>query len=411
MPKLLVWPMFGIISLAILCPFSFAQVRSELIQSVLRNQALHLNEEVTHALQNCVQSQNSRPSNPDAPIAIHVISPDLEGVREVVMHNAERTDRVANSGIIAYMRDSVLADDNFFDSAVRFYTALRTADVARHATFDLSPMQNEATFDVWEMAMNATQRDPYMALRVLALYGHDNQNQMLGTLGLSGQDCRVALLDAIMPLYNSNLYLRGAMAGQGYSANTISEGLAVGAACRALQNRALRMLCNDNRADYQGDYYHVIAGAFLGCRGRIRSAQYQGASPLIHYGAGNLNGQYLNRVAQYKIARFNEELDELAQTHHEYRDMIRIMRHRLNEADFRNPESPLLPPLATLRSGFWGSLLNSNINEADYAQMVTILRRYRFEINFRVRQHALGMSFGQAHCEGRAQLSPVCGVN
>ena len=88
-----------------------------------------------------------------------------------------------NEGFINYARDSIVSDERFFTQAYRFYRELRTRDASRRSrTYIRSPIQEVAEFDVYQLALQIAGGNPYSALRLMAVYGHDNINNELNVV-------------------------------------------------------------------------------------------------------------------------------------------------------------------------------------------------------------------------------------
>lgn len=237
----------------------------------------------------------------------------------------------------------------------------------------------------------------------------------------SGHRCRVRALDSVGPVANATLYLNGAIGGPRgefrYPDPLIQEGQHVAELCSqiTIDDSLIRNLCNDSYADYQGDYYHVIASAFTTCRRDIMNrASNRGFSiTLIPTSVGDRIALDAARTA--KIQKFQEEIPNLE-----------TMERHLQELRLQNAPEDQIRPLNTrisvtrlLRSGYSRlqarrhSLLasfeqectQSRCTRIEYDAAYAILHRYEFEVKFRVEQHRMGIIFGRQVCQSLTSLS------
>ena len=125
---------------------------------------------------------------------------------------------------------------------------------------------------------------------------------------------------------NSTLYLNGSI-GLFYSDALVKAGQAIARDCNSPDfNEGDRSLCNDLHEDYQGDYYHVITAAFLGCRQAIMTKQDSSLLNTIAMSTGLVDQAYLTLVRMYKIDRFVEQVSG-------NRPLYKALRTALTEYD------------------------------------------------------------------------------
>jgi hypothetical protein len=204
-------------------------------------------------------------------------------------------------------------------------------------------------------------------------------------------------MDLVKP-EQSQLYHNAAIPAASYDAKTINDAQQITDRCNAnaalLEGHQLaselHRLCNEKRTSYQADYYHVITSSFLNCRGEIaweREAHLPSTIlPFMYFADESTRASQEYFVRNYKYDRFVEEIQRAKLP---YR-ISTVLLHGLEA--IRNNQSPY----KTLN---WYVLMSNQ--PQDVRQMVTsILERYKFEINFRVYQHALGARYAQGQCAG-----------
>gem|GEM_PF-4091094 len=334
--------------------------------------------------------------------------PRLSAYRQVYNHGNQTTDRHANNGIKSYMATSLVTEPAFFRASFAFYRWLREQDetwtAANKAKLEpwkdvgVSPIDvTPGTDQIWDKALSFSGGNKYMAMKVMAVYGHDN---MANTLGEQTSDCRAQILDKIKPNAPSQLYQSPAIKGVGYSSDKVSEGNKIGSNCKtAVANlaktnaslaRITDTLCNDGYSSYQGDYYHVIASAFITCRGEIAANNKSGAGHLLGGIVAaalddSASAARISAIRTYKVSRFKEEINaaNIPTTWKVFLKMT-IGKIAINVNPF---------DAAWLAFG-----LSLSSEEAKMVQ--AIVERYRFEINFRSYQNNLGSQFALSHCSG-----------
>ncbi|MGK5082593.1 hypothetical protein WDW37_04745 [Bdellovibrionota bacterium FG-1] len=327
----------------------------------------------------------------------------IRGISDVTFYDDKDSDAGANNGVVAYMSDSVESDRILFEAAYRFYAKLKIADDHRKKhEYQMTPIQEVAEFDVMKMALQEAHGDPYLATKVLAVFGHDNEANDF----LHGR-CRSDLLTALKPADNSTLYLNGAIQELRYSAQDVAFGAKIARACEKMPfspdsyKSQIKIACNDNFGDYQGDYYHVIMAAFLGCR---RTIIDHATSPILS-SLGPMTAVtdrlYLRGVREYKTDRFDERVFLLEKLGGENAILPKILKIGLDR--IRNRISPALPT----RSQIVQKVHHPCPTEV-YTQAAAILQRWEFEVDFREKQHKMGMEYGRSLCEKQTSLLSHC---
>jgi hypothetical protein len=327
---------------------------------------------------------------------------------DVMTSGGGGTDRTANSGIIRYNRQSVLAREALYQSAFLFYRDLKQLDLSsRGAPGDPSGAGIEAksSRNLLQLARESVKKatgkdDALLAMKVLALYGHDNRFNFLSTGGGSNSNsCRLKLLDAMKPNANSSLYLNGAL-GREYWEDDVARAAAVDKECRAAAaglSAVERDMCGEYTS-YQADYYHVVTSAFLNCRCLAR-----GNSVVQDMTGGLQRNAYLWMAAKYKSDRFDEEIkaglksaghtpavDLLAKAWSEKGglDMTGSWKLTCDSAK----ASVCVDRLQMDSWGWKGWCSNiSGCSDAHVSAAKALIARYAFEINFRVDQHFMGV--------------------
>lgn len=342
----------------------------------------------------------------------------VRGAGDVLLHSGRVTDAEGNWGIISYMRQSLLSDDAFFEASYRFYKELRQkeGDLDAPAAID-----DKAPGDVLEAALRAAKGDRYLALKVLALYGHDNVKHALGALDRTSaeSDCRFQILDKLQPRKGSSLYRSGGIPALAYTSAQVDRGKQVAENCKKEGWMGLvGLLCNDSTPRYQADYYHVVTAAFLGCRRAIqeREAAQGSRSSLVTVMSAGVDAAYLRLVAQYKIDRFREVVESKQEgarnskaVPSEVRQMLELVREGLER--LAAGTKPALPAYDSWQVDFAGHVPMPHRYRPPrkaYDDAKAILDRYEFEIGFRVAQHEMGLRFGKSYCAEAPALVPAC---
>ncbi len=321
----------------------------------------------------------SRIQSPDQSASFTEIDRNFAGAVQVMQYKGATTDRSANFGAIAFFTDSVENDNAFFERAFRFYSELKKID--QEDVEHLGAIDETAKLDVYALALKHSNNNPYIALKLLAVYGHDN----IGT-ALYPQGCRSTHLNTVGPLLNSQLYKPGSLSGIQYPTPWVEKGLEIGKNCNAIDEVKLiyRRLCDDNQDKYQADYYHVIASAFLACRNRVVKNKIPSLVALDFLTDKAFYFFETQKVKEYKIERFREEVTMGVS------DSSSPMFRGLNKGldNIAEGKSEILPADEI-------ALLDAN----DQAALKAILARYKFEVDFRQEQHRMGLAFGAKACK------------
>ncbi len=386
------------------------------------NAATYVGKYNLHLVMDCSVSEVA---DPDAPAHGMATAPRLQAYREVYEHNGRTTDRTSNHGIKSYMADSIASESSFFQAAFAFYSWLKKRD-QEWRTLNENKLNDAMTVgpspinvlpsnqNIYEQALSFAGGNAYMAMKILALYGHDN---MVNSLQDETNDCRARILDSVRPSSSSQLYHSGAIHALPYSTAQIEQSTGVATACAsantALQAsdrtlaRELSFLCNDGYSIYQADYYHVLASAFITCRGEIAHnlrpslpATMGGpASALLDDSA---SAARILAIRSYKIARFQEEIAR-AQISTSMRSYLRYALAKIAAG---------MEPMDTAWVLFSATL---SINQAN--MLKAIVKRYQHEIQFRSYQNRIGAQFAVTNCRslnqygvGAAETNPDSGA-
>ncbi len=187
---------------------------------------------------------------------LHELTPDgtgldkilrtLDKTQEIVFYKTgndyKKGDVVsANSGLINYMRDEILyKDPSFLDLSQIFYEEIRRLDI-EFKTLSVGDMKGnqknpiylfddpiEGLPDLWKVALKTTkdfygQEDPYRALRLIALFGHDDIEQFIPTSPIYDFEFRLKLnqLQNYIPHEQSVLYHPESIKGLSLSSETM----------------------------------------------------------------------------------------------------------------------------------------------------------------------------------------------
>lgn len=339
----------------------------------------------------------------------------VTGVTDVLFHNPKGTDSIANDGIVSYMGDSIEADDDFFSAAFGFYDELRELDIKErkfvissnqsiyqksyagngNELYEMVPIE-KAGKDLYSIALKHAKNDPYMALRIMSVYGHDNFNNGLGAR------CRGIILNRIKPYSDSLLYLNKAIPKISYTEKEVKEGLEIAKDCNASSMTLLeRIFCNDGLTFYQADYYHVVVSSFLGCRQERAQKRDRNSKIVSVVFSSYADAEYLEQVRKYKIDRFKEKTSdkESIKSNFQVEDSFfssnyyKLLLEALNRLEKKS--SPILDPR---------NEMPKDITDRDYRALQAITHRWEFEVNFRVNQHKRGMEFGHEACKDLGPL-------
>ena len=336
---------------------------------VRERQLADVNQRMDH-LGSCRWGPWSQDSNPDASLGVESMI-GVGAMNAIMNYGSGKTDRTANSGMIRYMADSLAADCSLYRAAFLFYKDLKEVDLLQRAAPGSAAgadIGSRAGVDLLALSKRAVARvlyggNNYLALKVLALYGHDNRfNYLTPQAGAKAEYCQIAALDALKPNANSTLYLNGAL-GKSYSADTVRRAAEMQKECAdAAQGRPVeREMCGEYTR-YQADYYHVAASAFLHCAAKAHA---------IPVGQDLQRAAYLAKIREYKLARFDEEVGM-----------------GLKESGHTRAALELTAP-------------------GDVRLAKAILARYKFDIEFRQMQHRLGMEIADENCAGASPAHPL----
>jgi hypothetical protein len=259
-----------------------------------------------------------------------------------------------------------------------------------------SPITLNAQDNLYEKALSFAGGNRYLALKILALYGHDN---MANTLRDVSFDCRARIMDAIRPMSStSQLYHSGAIGSITYSSDQINRGNTVASECQSAYTalardnstmaRELNYMCNDGYERYQSDYYHVLASAFISCRGEVANnhaydVARPNAGPVARLADDSAGAARIVAIRGYKAARFREEVERstLSTTIKVY------LRYALAKI------SANLDPFDQA----WIAL-SFTLTPHESAMIRATVNRYRHEIQFRSYQNQLGSQFALTSC-------------
>ncbi len=113
----------------------------------------------------------------------------FDDVLEMVLESQEYSDdmSIVNEGIVRYFSRTVAEDVVLASDAMDFYSRLylldRSSDLQVASRFDANLFDSGSAVNIWPYALESTEGDPVRAIRVLSIFGHDDQAQ---TLLLSG---------------------------------------------------------------------------------------------------------------------------------------------------------------------------------------------------------------------------------
>lgn len=341
---------------------------------------------------------------------------------EVMTYGAGNTSRKSNAGMIAYLRKSLLSDCAFYSAAFNFYSDLkrkgdlaggRTPGAGDGASIDLKGI------NLWPMAKKAVVNaigveDPYLAMKVLILYGHDNRFNFVSTGGGSNA-CQVVLPDTIKPNANSFLYLNGSI-GHEYFSDDVDRAKSIFASCKSAAAAADGDPENCGEyTQYQADYYHVITSAFLHCR-----CLAGGQSIIDKMSDGLQRNAYLWMVSKYKHERFAEEVKKgvaskkpaMLVLQKAWDDKFGTSTTQEWKVACDSTKASSCLDRAAVDSWPWQAWCDSvsGCKPTDIAYAKALAKLYVFEINFRINQHFQGImlakfSFG---CDKASVKHQMC---
>lgn len=372
----------------------------------------------------CAQEKKMAITDPDKSHSENLIVETIRGMSDVVLHDGKTTNREANYGIISYMEESLLTNDNFFKAAYLFLKKLQGIDTEMMGSLFCEKINTQSKIDTLSWALEAANGNQYLALKVLALFGHDNTANSLRTYKYSENDsakCRFTVLNKLIPLSFSNLYCHNSIKGMQYSKEKIDQALKIAQNCsKDFLLSEEKDLCNDNQNDYQSDFYHVITSSFLGCRRSIKEKNTKNSHLLTKSVAKISDYAYLQLVKHYKIERFKEEILKLEKKCSEQiqkqnndckslKETLEIVKMGLEKMELNNVS--VLP--SQIEISFQNFLISGipfkkrTYNQRSYKAAQAILERYQFEINFRMAQHKMGLDFSRNFCKDTQEI-PVC---
>jgi hypothetical protein len=336
------------------------------------------------------------------------------------------TDRSANAGLIRYARQSVMGDPVLYHSAFLFYKSLKEkADLSDGAPApgagEGASIDRMAATDLFKKALAAAKEasgkaDPYLAMKTLVLFGHDNRFNYL-SVGDKSNACPLKVLDAMKPNANSNLYLNNAI-GMEYYSDDVEAAKRIHRECKEAASK--RTVENDmcgEYSDYQADYYHVIVSAFLHCH-----CLAQGSSVIDDMAGGLQKDGYLFMVAKYKIDRFREELDA-ALKNSGHTPAVALLDAAFkskfglgaNGWDVTCSSAKASTCLEKQNVDAWpwktwcsDPSMQGACRDEDITVAKALAKRFVFEVNFRVSQHFQGIMAAGAYCRGSSLEHGAC---
>ena len=371
-------------------------------------------EQAEHALgpdwgSKCVIRPPARGVDPDLYAGQgDLISNTIETFSDVVSHDGKKSNAGRNEGIASYMGHSLMASDKLFNAAFAFYSRIKERDSSDPKL--MCGIQEVSSYDALAWAQEAAHGDAYLALKILAIYGHDNLQTQLAVDGQTGSlDCRLRVLDTVRPKLDSSLYCNGAMPATRYARADVDRGREIAAQCNGPTLTELeKRLCNDGLPSYQADYYHVIASSFLGCRQVIEEKMASEAT-LKTSAVGFVTQQAYPELARsYKLDRFKEEVATLrASTEPEAKFLRPLLELAL--ARIGSGTKPALPDYGwykyrMLADPDYPTIGDTRLYEAARA----IAARYEFEVGFRASQHRMGFNNGRALCKDTKTFISRC---
>jgi hypothetical protein len=170
----------------------------------------------------------------------------------------------SNFGIIEYLsglldRSPILASD-----ALRFYSRVRQIDLSQpQSKADIILFDPKSQFNVWQLALEETDSNPFRAIRVLSIFGHDDVTQSVFSIYMNHRSWGDAL-NLFQPSNKSVLYQNGALDGLEASSELKEE-------FSALYQEGLelyRQKFGDNAKSageglFRSGNYHFYGGAYL----------------------------------------------------------------------------------------------------------------------------------------------------
>lgn len=346
---------------------------------------------------------------------------------EIMTYEGRKTDPKSNSGLIRFMRESVLADCALYNAAVVFYAGLKEYDLQnRPVPFEASGASIEGTAGV-NLAVRAGQavretlgrEDPYLAMKVVALYGHDNKFNFLSVGGGdSGRSCQLKVLDAMKPNANSALYKDeaiGSPIGDSWkdAYRRLYDECKDAAVRRNAEGRetgrwlAEHELCGEY-ARAQTGYYHLNAAAYLQCACRARGRGLAAAAFNDLTEAWQRDA-YMGKIAEYKVNAIDKVIQAALKGGHT--PALRLLSYGF-PAEFKDGMKP-----AEVDALPWESWCADPARFApgtcgpDHVRFAkAAMKLFVFEVSYRVHLHHLGILAGDAYCRSGASLShPRCG--
>ena len=330
------------------------------------------------------------------PLGLFGLKPD-----SLAVENAPATVTAISDVLFYGDRQTRGGEDKLFTSAFQFYSELRKRDAAtppKGGWEGSSPIQTKSQFNAYtEIALPIAHGNPYLALKTLLVFGQDRTYNGLLPIDSS----RISILNDLNPgsltkPRITSLYFNGAI-GPAYSEADVTRGMAIAKACTQYELTFEEQgLCNDNFYNYEADYYHVITAAFLGCRQAILSKQDTSFINKIAMSSGLADSGYLDSVRSYKFDRFKEHLEPLPGS------MPESKAKSVLRSSFAKGYDPTSHKPLDLDREQW-----DHLNDHDKQAVRAILDRYNFEIEFRARQHEMGLKFGRQLCKDMRTFEDV----
>ncbi|MGK5088227.1 hypothetical protein WDW86_11770, partial [Bdellovibrionota bacterium FG-2] len=346
---------------------------------------------------NCLAA--ARTPGPDQSASYNVMDRHYAGALEVMEYKGSKTDRKSNHGAIGYFSDSVENNDAFFAKSYGFFAELQKIDEQQ----DSGPgaIEERARVDVYALAMKHSNNNPYIALKLLGTYGHDNMGNEL-----AGGGCRTKVINGFAPNLDSQLYKPASLNGLSYPASTVKKGVEIGKACSAISGdkaALYKRLCNDGTSEYRADYYHVITSAFLACRNGVAKKMTSSMVSPDFLSQKAFEKMEVHKVKEYKISRFREEIRFASG------DSEKLNPNSKESVESKKSET-LSPAMAqALKVGFKNIVDEmpeylprqevDALSIEEFVALKAILARYKFEIELRQEQHRMGLAFGAKACK------------
>jgi|GEM_PF-3590067 len=151
----------------------------------------------------------------------------VEDVTDIVFGGKVLSDEdlhATNTGIAHYWSNEVQNDPVLFADALDFYSRVRRFDLLtdwKKPMGSISLFDPEVKIDAWNEALESSDGDPYRAIRVLSIFGHDDITQALPVIGKQSE--RAAALNAFLPRSLSIIYANGGLGGMKISPGLLKK--------------------------------------------------------------------------------------------------------------------------------------------------------------------------------------------